>query len=187
MKGAMNSDFPPESEDIHAHIRAIEFHVGKVAKGLPYDVFLLASRLTPMVNVDLLIRNERGEILLTWRSDEFYGPGWHIPGGIVRFKEALASRIHAVVATELGTTVDFTRAPLAVNEIMSTRRDTRGHFISLLYECVLTGYPNPQLKYSGGEPIIGQWAWHCQCPENLISVHQIYKPYFAGAGCGETG
>ena len=33
-----------------------------------------------MVNVDLLIRNDRRETLLTWRQDELYR-GWHIPAG----------------------------------------------------------------------------------------------------------
>ena len=56
--------------------------------GLPDDIFYLVSRLTPMINVDLLIVNERNEKLLTWREDQFYGPGWHIPGGIIRFKES---------------------------------------------------------------------------------------------------
>ena len=55
--------------------------------GLPDDIFYLVSRLTPMINVDLLIVNEQNEKLLTWREDQFYGPGWHIPGGIIRFKE----------------------------------------------------------------------------------------------------
>lgn len=43
-----------------------------------------------MVNVDLLIKNvSSNETLLTWREDEYYGPGWHVPGGIVRFKETI--------------------------------------------------------------------------------------------------
>ncbi len=35
--------------------------------GLPEEVFLFASRITPMINVDLLIRNSNNEILLSWR------------------------------------------------------------------------------------------------------------------------
>ena len=61
--------------------------------GLPEEVFLLASRITAMVNVDLLIRNDSNETLLTWRGGSYYSPGWHIPGGIVRYKESMYERI----------------------------------------------------------------------------------------------
>ena len=52
--------------------------------GLPEELFLFISELTPMINVDLLITNHQRETLLTWREDEFYGPGWHVPGGFIR-------------------------------------------------------------------------------------------------------
>ncbi len=50
--------------------------------GLREDVFLLVSRLLPLVNVDLLVQGQVRGTLLTWRDDAFYGPGWHVPGGI---------------------------------------------------------------------------------------------------------
>ena len=42
--------------------------------GLPDEIFYLVSRLTPLINVDLLIVNKNNEKLLTWREDKFYGP-----------------------------------------------------------------------------------------------------------------
>ena len=60
------------------------------------DRFLLVSQLTPLVNVELLIDDKEKGSLLTWRHDEFYGPGWHLPGGIVRFKELASTRIKKV-------------------------------------------------------------------------------------------
>ena len=51
--------------------------------GLSDEVFLSLTRLTPMINVDLLIRDGAGRVLLTWREDQFYPAGWHIPGGII--------------------------------------------------------------------------------------------------------
>ena len=56
-------------------------------KGLSEETFLLISQLTPMVNVELLIQDKNKGTLLTWRHDKFYGPAWHLPGGIIRFKE----------------------------------------------------------------------------------------------------
>jgi hypothetical protein len=48
--------------------------------GLPEELFLFVSRLVPMVNVDLFISDDQGRVLLTWRDDEIFGAGWHVPG-----------------------------------------------------------------------------------------------------------
>ena len=148
---------------------------GNPCQGLPHEVFKLVSQLTPMVNVDLLVRNELGQTLLTWRADEYYGPGWHIPGGIVRFKESFAERIAEVAAAELGCSVDFEPQPLAINEVTNQQRDVRGHFISLLYACRPLNAPAEALKFSGGMPKNGQWRWHDRCPDDLIRVHEMYR------------
>ena len=75
--------------------------------GLPDSVFYYISRTTPLVNVDLLIKDENGRTLLSWRNDQYAGIGWHLPGGIVRFKERLETRVEKVAETEIGTAVRF--------------------------------------------------------------------------------
>jgi ADP-ribose pyrophosphatase YjhB (NUDIX family) len=146
-------------------------------RGLPEDLFLFASRITPMVNVDLLIKNERGQTLLTWRDDGYWKPGWHIPGGIIRYQESIAARIRAVARTELGAEVSFQPTPLAIKEIMNPNRRVRGHFISFLYLCSLTNAPDNGLQYQSGQPLPDQWMWHGTCPKNIIPVHEIYREY----------
>ena len=150
---------------------------GDQRQGLPTPVFRLVSQLTPMINVDLLVRDTAGRTLLTWRADEFYGPGWHIPGGIIRFKENIATRITKVAEMELGCTVGFLPQPIAIHEIMAPHRDVRGHFISLLYVCTLRTPPATHLQASDTPSGHGQWQWHDSCPKNLISVHEIYRRY----------
>ena len=81
--------------------------IGNARDGLPEDVFRLVSQLTPLVNVELLINDKNKGTLLTWRHDEFYGPDWHLPGGIIRFKEFAATRIEKVAMSELGASVSF--------------------------------------------------------------------------------
>jgi ADP-ribose pyrophosphatase YjhB (NUDIX family) len=66
---------------------------------------------------------------LTWRDDEYYKTGWHIPGGIVRYKETIADRIRAVAENELGAKVAFKETPLAINEGFNHHSKNRGHFI----------------------------------------------------------
>ena len=95
---------------LEEHIAAIESSIEDSRKRLPQPVFDFISRITPVVNVDLLIRNDRGEILLTWRHDELYH-GWHVPGGVVRFKERMADRVAAVARAEIGTDVSMKPEP----------------------------------------------------------------------------
>ncbi|MGE5499279.1 MAG: NUDIX domain-containing protein [Syntrophothermus sp.] len=142
---------------------------------MPEEVFLFVSRLTPMVNVDLLIRDEKERVLLAWRDDEFCGRGWHIPGGIVRFKEKLTSRIQKVALSEVGVEVQYNPDPVAINEIVIERKN-RGHFISFLYNCFLSGSFVPDNKMLCPEEN-GYLQWHDSCPENLLKVQDIYRKY----------
>jgi ADP-ribose pyrophosphatase YjhB (NUDIX family) len=147
-------------------------------QGLPLELFYFVSRLTPLVNVDLLIRNDRGEILLTWREDQFY-KGWHIPGGIIRFKETAAERIKAVGMSELGAAVEADPAPCEVHEKQNCQRDVRGHFISLLYTTrLISDLDHSRVCTDLAHPRNGQWAWHGPCPELLLPNHASYRHLF---------
>lgn len=145
--------------------------------GLSDEVFLTLTRLTPMINVDLLIRDAEGRVLLTWREDRFYSAGWHIPGGIIRYRETIGHRITEVARVELGTTVIVTGGVLNVQEFIEPKRRTRGHFISLLYGCELCGEPAREKACGSGIPRHGQWRWFQSCPDNLLEVHKIYRKF----------
>jgi ADP-ribose pyrophosphatase YjhB (NUDIX family) len=165
------------STDLSASIERLERCVEQRPCGWPEELFLFVSRITPLVNVDLLIRDAAGRTLLTWRSDEFYGPGWHIPGGVIRFRETAAERIRIVARRELGAEVDFDASPLLVQESIRPDRRDRGHFVSLLYGCRLTSDPDPQLRCSAGRPRVGQWGWHDTAPDDLLREQQAYARF----------
>ncbi len=162
---------------------AIDFLNSRVptpAQGLPEEVFLFASGITPMVNVDLLVRDDRGRTLLAWRSDRYSGTGWHVPGGIVRFKETLEYRVQRVAESELGACVIFEPHPVAINQLIHPDRNVRGHFLSILYRCRLPdGF---QISNAGRGPTDpGYLQWHVECPENMVHCHEIYRSLI---GCG---
>jgi ADP-ribose pyrophosphatase YjhB (NUDIX family) len=159
------------------HIDAIERAIGDATRGLPEEVFRFVSRVTPLVNVDLLIREDDSRTLLTWRDDEFFGAGWHVPGSIIRYKEAIADRIHACARHELGTDVSFNLAPLLIAESIGTQA-TRGHAISLLFACRLTGPPEESRKAVTDPPRRGQWRWFDRCPPDLIRAQTPYARFF---------
>ncbi len=168
----------PDPDAVRAALATLDAALGPAPRdGLPEEIFLFVSRLTPLVNVDLVIRDAAGRCLLTWRHDAFYGPGWHVPGGIIRFKESAAARIAAVAATELGARVDHAPAPLGLHEITHPTRDTRGHFISLPYACRLLTPLDEARRWDPTRPRAGDWAWHHGAPDDLIAQHHVYRPY----------
>ena len=161
-------------------VAALEALVPDACDGLREDLFLLVSRLLPLVNVDLLVQDDNRRTLLTWRADKFYGPGWHVPGGIIRFQEPLAERIHKTAWSELGADVLYSPEPIAICEAIDPELKVRGHFISLLYRCTLAGPPAAELEYLAGDPRTGQWSWHPACPANIIEVHRHYAKFMQG-------
>ena len=163
--------------DVNHAIAAIESSIGDPHRGLPEDIFLFVSRIVPFINVDLLIQDGSGRTLLTWRNDEFFGSGWHVPGGIIRYKEMAADRIQACAHEELGAGVAFEEVPLLVSETIQEHR-TRGHFISLLYRCRLLTLPDEGRRARSNPPTPGQWHWHEFCPPDLLNAQAQYACFF---------
>ena len=163
--------------NISPAIAALESTLGDPRQGLPEEVFLFVSRIMPLINVDLLIQDDAGRTLLTWRDDEFFGAGWHVPGGIIRYKEMAADRIRACALAELGAEVAFDSAPLLVSENIRPHR-SRGHFISLLYRCRLLTPLDETRSAGSGAPSAGTWRWHQTCPPDLLPVQACYAPFF---------
>jgi len=161
--------------NIHEAIAAIDGMVPDARKGLPEEVFLLASRLTPMVNVDLLVKDAAGRTLLSWRDDEFSGKGWHIPGGIVRYKETFEERILKTARKELGAEVVFDPVPAAIEQFFC-EHVSRGHFVSFLFKCRFLEEFSPENK-GLAETSRGYLKWHTVCPENMINIHEAYRKY----------
>ena len=163
-------------------LRTLKKSIKYPEHGLGEELFLFVSSLTPIVNVDLLIKNQNGEILLTWREKMYHlNSGWHVPGGVVRYKEYFSDRIRKVAEKELSVKIKFESTPIDMNEIIIPELEERGHFISFLFNCSLIDKPNEELEYCGKDkPLKGQWKWFEKCPENLFNVHKIYKKYFKG-------
>lgn len=166
--------FTEESNSLAAYPEA---NAGKPQGDLPEDLFLLISRLVPIVNVDLLIKDAQNRTLLTWRDDRIYGSGWHLPGGVIRFRETAADRVREVARVELGAEVTFDPTPLWVAEIIDPARELRSHAVSLLYRCALTGAPLESQEYRGGRPAPGMWQWHPHCPPDLLPFHRVYERF----------
>jgi colanic acid biosynthesis protein WcaH len=159
-------------------IRTIEAAVGgRASQGLPKEVFRLLTQLTPMLNVELFIREPSRGTLFTWRADEFDGPGWHVPGGIIRFRETAADRVCRTAQNELAAEVAFDPLPFAVREHVLPSQPVRAHFVSLLYRCTLQTPLDPAREAGDGPRTAGQWQWHATCPNDIIEVQRCYAEF----------
>jgi colanic acid biosynthesis protein WcaH len=166
---------------MHNAIKYLDEAASDKRNGLPDDIFYFISRTTPLVNVDLLIKDKMGRILLSYRNDEYCGKGWHIIGGIVRFKETLFQRIQNTAINELGSIVAFEPKPVAILENIIENRENRAHHISFLYNCTV---PENYVINNGSkrETDAGFLKWHKKFPDNIISCQISYKQYFESKG-----
>ena len=158
-------------------LQEVSRQINNPEEGLPEEVFLFATEITPMLNVDLLIRDEEGRILLSWRDDRFYGKGWHVPGGILRLKESFEDRIQKTALNEIGCNVICSAKPIEIVPIIIKEIKTRGHFVTFVYECRLP--KGVEIKNgTRQETEAGYLAWHKKCPDNILQVHTFYRKYF---------
>ena len=150
-------------------------------KGLGNELFLFISSLVPIINVDLLVYNAKGQFLLTWRNDPHCGIGWHIPGGCIRFKETCEERIKQVAYQELGiSNIRFEIEPIKVFEIINQKtrdisnQNERAHFITLVFKCYAPcDFSLDRQVSKEGE--VGFMKWFDFLPENLLSIQSCYR------------
>lgn len=167
---------PSMKHDLAAYLDDLDHGLADPRKGLPDPVFRFALKTTPMINVDLLVRDFRGRTLVAWRQDEF-GTGWHIPGGIIRWRETFAARIAAVASAELHAEVEADPEPCRISQLLDSGR---GHFISLLYRCELrTPIPADAFAPNENDAVPGQLYWGAEVPGQLYPAHDIYRDLFA--------
>lgn len=69
---------------------------------LPHDVFASVVRHAPLVSIDLVIRNPRGEILVGFRRNRPAQGYWFVPGGRIGKGERIAEAFARITRGELG-------------------------------------------------------------------------------------
>ena len=141
---------------------------------LPEIEFLYISSVTPLINVDLFVVNENGEVLLSWRDDDYCGKGWHIPGGIIRHGETMEERIIKTANSELGFIPQFDFLPCKITEIF-LNQEYRNHFISHLFigKCL-----KKEVSTKLPPEKAGDLCWFSNYPEKgLVYSQEVYEKY----------
>lgn len=149
-------------------------------KGLPEELFLQVSTLVPIPNVDLFILDEHGRLLLTRREDRYFGKGWHLPGGCIRFKETMMERLERTAMAELGATIRVDREPITIRDVIIKEerqglddQNMRAHHLAVLFRCYVDDH-----KYINQMIEKGEAGWFERIPEDLLKVHDVYRDVF---------
>lgn len=102
------------------------------------DYDFIYSR-SPRICVDLLIRNNQGEILLTKRDIEPYKDHWHFPGGRIKFRETAQEAIRRVLKAELGQDKQWDCKQIGFCEFLEEEQKGQPrHSLSLVHLIQLT-------------------------------------------------
>ncbi len=75
---------------------------------LSAEEFATVVRATPLISIDLIVENERGEFLLGQRTNRPAQGYWFVPGGRVQKDEPLKEAFARLTEAELGVSLPMT-------------------------------------------------------------------------------
>ncbi|MFP4052430.1 MAG: GDP-mannose mannosyl hydrolase [Phycisphaerae bacterium] len=147
---------------------------------LSRDNFARVVRLTPLVSIDLIVRNPRGEVLVGLRTNEPARGFWFVPGGRIGKGERIAAAFARLTEQELGEAMDLAAARfLGVYEHLyetnfAMEEGFGTHYVVLGYEITLDGplLNLPDEQHSG-------YRW--MAPQDILAsdeVHVNTQAYF---------
>lgn len=121
----------------------------------------------PRLNVDLIIRSEKG-ILLALRSIEPYKGQWHLPGGTVYKGETIEEASLRVCKKETGLTARFIQCLGYMEFPHEVRSGVIMHTVSVAIELsVVEG----ELRH---DEHADELAYYKEIPENCVSEHREF-------------
>ena len=147
--------------------------------GMDTELFLLVSGLVPLANVDLLIVNDQGQLLLERRKDPWFQESWHIPGGCMRYGESFTHCVQQTALREIGTEVLCDREPITVRNVIRGVAPEgqfpreRGHNVAILFRCRL---PDGFAIQNHGKTVRddGFLRWFDKLPEDFMAIQHSY-------------
>lgn len=145
---------------------------------LDSEAFRQVVASTPLVSIDLVVRNTKGELLLGKRLNRPAQGYWFVPGGRVLKDESLDAAFQRLAEVELGCQLQRKSARLlGVYEHFYDDSvfgdDPSTHYVALAY-CVCTDLDLGQLP----TPQHGEYRWFLSRPYvEHRSIHRGYQIY----------
>jgi colanic acid biosynthesis protein WcaH len=140
--------------------------------------FALVIGATPLVSIDLLIRNAHNEVLLGLRRNRPAQGMWFVPGGRIRKNEELKMAVQRIAQAELGVALQSWALLGAYDHIYDDNalgRDGLGtHYVALGCTCTLA--PGCNILPDTQHAELRWWAQDALMNSPL--VHQNTRRYF---------
>lgn len=106
----------------------------------PTSVFAEMVERMPLIAIDLLVQDKKGQHLLGWRSNPPAQSSWFVPGGRIRKNERLEEAFQRITLTELGAGVSIKQAVFKgiyqhfYSENFLGEQGKSTHYITLAYQ-----------------------------------------------------
>ncbi|THF57622.1 GDP-mannose mannosyl hydrolase [Pseudothauera rhizosphaerae] len=153
---------------------------------LPAETFRAVVAATPLVSIDLVVQNARGEILLGERLNRPAKGYWFVPGGRILKNERLDNAFRRLTLNELGQTLERRDAQLlGVHEhfysdsAFGAPAEPNTHYVVVAYRitlpdgCILTPPSEQHGRY--------RW-WPLAEARTSTEVHKNTRTYLSVFG-----
>lgn len=116
---------------------------------LEKDKFLEIINNTPLVSIDLIVKNEKNEVLLGLRKNKPAQGYWFVPGGRILKNEKIKDALSRISKTETGLEIDITKAKLLgvydhiYNDNFAGSYGINTHYVVIAFEINLNQSVNP--------------------------------------------
>lgn len=150
---------------------------------LPDQVFKTVISSTPLISIDLVVRNNQNQVLLGKRLNAPAKGFWFVPGGRVQKDETLDDAFTRLIKEELGTEVGIKRSEanfLGVYEHFYEENvfdhNATTHYVVLGYEIIidLSKLSKIPLKQHN------QYTWWSELDiQSIEIIHEYVKNYFS--------
>jgi GDP-mannose mannosyl hydrolase len=155
--------------------------VMKYPRDLDEDELKSIVRLTPLVSIDLIIRDPERKVLVAMRNNEPAKGYYFVPGGRIRKDEPIGVAFNRILETEVGCQFKFEQARFlaAFEHIYPANRFGEPgygtHYVVLAYEIQFTARPSIVLDTQHHD-----FAWMDEAElQASPRVHRYTRAYFS--------
>ena len=141
--------------------------------------FAEVVRLTPLISIDLIVRNSKGDALLGVRNNEPAKGFYFVPGGRILKNERIADAFHCIILNETGVSADISQSTFKgvfehiYDSNFANRTDFGTHYVALAYQITQpVDDVRPDSQHSAFE-----W-WDSEQIRTSRIVHENTRAYF---------
>lgn len=152
----------------------------KETKRLAHNDLIEVVKNAPLVSIDLIVRNNRNQVLLGLRQNEPAKGFWFVPGGRILKNERIAEAFERIASDELGISLAYKDSNFVgvfehlYQENFAQEPGFGTHYVVLAHEIKIT-----ETKLSPRDEQHSQYKWFDQDSlREAEDIHPYTKAYF---------